>query len=277
MIRAAAAALLATAAALAQAQGNETFVYDPYVPTPQAIVERMLALAEVGAGDLVIDLGSGDGRVVITAAREFGARAIGVEIDRSLVAEAEAAARAQGVSDRVHFIARDLHETDLREATVLTLYLLPETNRKLLPKILAEMPAGARVVSHRFLVGDWRPEATLVVDVADDWTAVSKTRNVHLFRVPARVAGEWELTREGDAGTFRIRLRQNHQDIGGAAASGRETVALERAVLHGPDIRFVIPGAGPLAGDYAGSVDGNAMTGHLVGDDKARWRAVRRP
>jgi SAM-dependent methyltransferase len=278
MSRASVAALLAAASALAHAQGNETFVYDPYVPTPQAIVERMLALAEVGSSDLVVDLGSGDGRIVITAARQFGARAIGVEIDRSLVAEAESAARAVGVGDRVRFLARDLHEIDLREATVLTLYLLPETNRKLLPKILAEMPPGARVVSHRYSVGDWRPDATVTVDVADDWTAISRERSVHLFRVPARVAGEWEVRRE-DGGSFRLAFGQTHQFIRGAADGGGEPVELERAIVHGRDIRFVLPGAGALAslaGDYAGTVDGEVMSGYLVGDHAARWRAVRR-
>jgi SAM-dependent methyltransferase len=267
------AGLLAAAAALAQ--GDETFVYDPYVPTPHRIVERMLALAEVGPGDLVVDLGSGDGRIVIAAAREFGARAVGVEIDRTLIAEAQAAARKHGVADRVRFITRDLFDADLREATVLTLYLLPETNRRLLPKILAEMPAGARVVSHRFRVGDWRPDAMVIVDVDDDWSAVGPDREVYLFRVPARVAGEWEVEREGGAGAFRLSLGQTHQFIGGSAATGGVRVDLERAVLHGREIRFVVPGAGPLGGDYAGTVDGEVMTGHLVGDDRARWRAVR--
>ena len=277
MMRAAVAALAGLlVAAAAQGQGNETFVYDPYVPTPQAIVDRMLALAEVGASDLVVDLGSGDGRIVITAAKQFGARGLGVEIDRSLIAQAEAAARREGVADRVRFVARDLFDADLREATVLTLYLLPETNRKLLPKILAEMPPGARVVSHRFLVGDWRPDATVVVDAEDDWTAFHSDRKLHLFRVPARVAGEWALERDGGAGAFRLSLGQTQQFIGGSAAAGAARVDLERAVLDGRDIRFVVPGVGPIAGDYAGKVDGDVMTGYLVGDDQARWRAVRR-
>jgi SAM-dependent methyltransferase len=276
MRRAVLAGLAALAAAgFARAQGAETFVYDPFVPTPHKIVERMLALAEVGPEDLVVDLGSGDGRIVIAAAKEFGARAIGVEIDRSLVEQAEASARKHGVANRVRFVARDLFDADLREATVLTLYLLPETNRKLLPKILAEMPAGARVVSHRFHVGDWRPESMAIVDVEDDWSATGPDRELYLYRVPARVAGEWEVVREGGAGAFRLTLGQTYQFIGGSATAGTTRVELERAVLQGRDIRFVVPGAGALAGDYAGTVDGDAMTGHMVGDDRTRWRAVR--
>jgi SAM-dependent methyltransferase len=275
MTRAAAALAGLLAATLAWGQGDQTFVYDPYVPTPQSIVERMLSLAGVGAGDVVVDLGSGDGRIVITAAKQFGARAIGVEIDRTLVAQARAAARKEGVADRVRFVARDLYEADLREATVLTLYLLPETNRKLLPKILAEMPAGARVVSHRFLVGDWRPEATVVVDAEDDWTAFHSRRDVHLYRVPARVAGEWELERDGGAAALRLSLGQTREYVGGTAVAGAARIELERGGIDGRDIRFVVPGTGPFAGEYAGTVDGDVMTGVLVGDAKARWRAVR--
>ena len=275
MRRAVVALAACLAAAAASAQGDQAFVYDPFVPTPQSIVERMLSLAGVGAGDLVVDLGSGDGRIVIAAAKRFGARGLGVEIDRSLVAQAEAAARREGVADRVRFVARDLFDADLREATVLTLYLLPETNRKLLPKILAEMPAGARVVSHRFLVGDWQPEATVVVDAEDDWTAFHSGRDLHLFRVPARIAGEWVLEREGGAGALRLALGQTRRLTAGTATAGGARVDLERAAVDGRDIRFVVPGAGPFAGDYAGTVDGDVMTGSLVGEERVRWRAVR--
>jgi SAM-dependent methyltransferase len=274
MIRALSATLFVAAAAYAQ--GDATFVYDPYVPTPQAIVERMLSLAEVGADDLVVDLGSGDGRIVITAARRFGARGLGVEIDRSLIAAAKTAARELGVADRVSFVARDLHEVDLREATVLTLYLLPETNRKLLPKILAEMPAGARVVSHRFAVGDWQPAATVVVDASDDWTAIGKDRNVHLYRVPARVSGTWQVTAE-DGAAFRLALVQTRESLSGAATAREGPLALERGAVNGREIRFSLSGPGSLAGEYVGTADGDRITGSSGGASRARWRAVRLP
>jgi SAM-dependent methyltransferase len=276
MLRLAAWLLLAIAlgAARAQTSAEGEILYDPYVPTPHQIVEQMLALAEVGPGDLVVDLGSGDGRIVIAAAKQFGARALGVDIDRTLVAEAEARAAKAGVAGRTRFVARDFYEVDLREATVLTLYLLPETNRKLLPKILAEMRPGARVVAHRFAVGDWPPDMQIVVDATEDWSSTSATRWVYLWYVPGRVGGEWEVVREDGGAPVRLALSQAYQSIGGSAAGGGAPVALARAVLRGADIRFIVPGSGPFAGDYAGRVEGDTMSGDLNGG--ARWRAVRR-
>jgi cyclopropane fatty-acyl-phospholipid synthase-like methyltransferase len=130
----------------------------PYVSTPQAVVDAMLGLAAVGATDLVYDLGCGDGRIVLTAAQHFGARGVGIDIDPRRIAEANAAAREAGMSGRVRFVVQDLFATDFSEATVLTLYLFPEMNARLLPKIRAELKPGARVVSHRFGIGDWKPE-----------------------------------------------------------------------------------------------------------------------
>lgn len=276
LVLVAALPLIAAASPPKNAQTGEfDLAYDPYVPTPHQIVEQMLALAEVGPNDFVVDLGSGDGRIVITAAQQFGARALGVDIDRTLVAEAEAKAARAGVGGRARFVARDLFETDLREATVLTLYLLPETNRKLLPKILAEMRPGTRVVAHRFAVGDWPPDRRIVVDAADDWSATAATRWVYLWYVPAQVGGEWEVTREDGGGPpFRLVLSQAYQNLWGAATNGTATTPLDLAVLRGTELRFIVPGTAPFAGDYAGRVEGDAMSGDLNG--MARWRAVRR-
>lgn len=135
-----------------------------YVPTPPAVIERMLALAKVSKSDVVYDLGSGDGRVVIEAAKRFGARGVGIDIDPQRIAEANANARAAGVTNLVEFRLADLFETDLREATVVTLYLLPSLNLKLRPKLQKELRKGARVVSHDFDMGDWKPEQTVQVD-----------------------------------------------------------------------------------------------------------------
>jgi SAM-dependent methyltransferase len=271
------AAALPLLAGLSPLQGDPGEIelgYDPYVPTPYSIVERMLAFAEVGANDLVVDLGSGDGRIVITAAKQFGARGLGIEIDRTLIAEAQERARKEGVAGRVRFVARDLFQADLREATVLTLYLLPETNRKLLPKILAEMRPGTRVVAHRFSVGDWRPDARIMVDASEDWSAASAERWLYLWYVPARVAGEWDVVHEGGGAPFRLALEQTYQHIGGAATDGMARIGLELAVLRGGEIRFIVPGPTPFAGDYAGRIDGDTMSGDLNGG--GRWRAVRR-
>jgi len=273
-------ALVALTLAIAAAHGYTYDVgYDPFVPTPHAIVEQMLALAEVGPDDLVVDLGSGDGRIVIAAAKQFGARALGVDIDHTLVAEAQQRAAKAGVAGRTRFVARDFFDTDLREATVLTLYLLPETNRKLVPKILAEMRPGSRVVAHRFAVGDWPPDVQIVVDAAEDWSSTTAERWLYLWVVPARVGGEWEVEREGGGAPFRLALTQAYQQVGGAASEGTASggtgsVALDLAVLRGNEIRFIVPGKGPFAGDYAGRIDGDTMSGDLNGG--ARWRAVRR-
>ncbi|NDJ15778.1 SAM-dependent methyltransferase [Myxacorys almedinensis] len=130
----------------------------PYVPTPQEVVNEMLQLANVGPNDVLYDLGSGDGRIVITAAQKFGTRGVGVDIDPERVAEANANAQTAGVTDRVEFRQQDLFQTDLREATVVTLYLLPEVNQRLRPKLFSELKPGTRIVSHAFDMGNWKPE-----------------------------------------------------------------------------------------------------------------------
>jgi precorrin-6B methylase 2 len=136
----------------------------PYVPTPQPVVDAMLKVAKVGKNDVLYDLGSGDGRIVITAAQKFGTRGVGIDINPERIQEANENAKKAGVTDRVKFIQQDLFTTDFSEATVVTLYLLPEVNAKLRPKILSELKPGTRIVSHAFDMGDWKPEQTLNVD-----------------------------------------------------------------------------------------------------------------
>lgn len=136
----------------------------PYVPTPQSVVDEMLNLAAVTKDDVVYDLGCGDGRIVITAAKKYGARGVGVDIDPERIKEANANAKQAGVSDRVKFIEQDLFLTDFKEASVVTLYLLPEINLRLRPKLLRELKPGTRVVSHAFDMGDWKPDKTVSAD-----------------------------------------------------------------------------------------------------------------
>jgi ribosomal protein L11 methylase PrmA len=136
----------------------------PYVPTPQTVVDKMLEVAAVGKDDVVYDLGSGDGRIVITAAKKYGVRGVGVDIDPERIKEANANAVQAGVADRVKFIEQDLFKTDLTEASVVTLYLLPEVNLRLRPKLWRELKPGTRVVSHAFDMGDWKPDQTLEVE-----------------------------------------------------------------------------------------------------------------
>ncbi|HEX6732121.1 MAG TPA: class I SAM-dependent methyltransferase [Pyrinomonadaceae bacterium] len=149
----------------------------PYVPTPQTVVDEMLKLAAVTNRDVVYDLGSGDGRIVITAAKKYGARGVGVDIDPERVKEANANAVQAGVTDRVKFVEQDLFKTDLKEASVVTLYLLPAVNLKLRPKLWSELKPGTRVVSHRFDMGDWKPEKTVEIDGSTIYYWVIPTKN----------------------------------------------------------------------------------------------------
>jgi len=146
-----------------------------FLGTPQPVVDAMLELADVKPGDVLYDLGSGDGRIPITAAKRYGIRAVGIEIDPQMVAEARANARAAGVSHLVTFVERDLFLADVGEASVVTLYLLDRLNLQLRPKLLRDLAPGSRIVSHQFGMGDWRPEATRSIGRSD----------IYLWRVPA--------------------------------------------------------------------------------------------
>jgi cyclopropane fatty-acyl-phospholipid synthase-like methyltransferase len=152
----------------------------PYVSTPASVVNAMLRLAAVQPEDLVYDLGCGDGRIVISAARDFGARGVGIDIDPRRIEEANAAARREGVASRVRFAVQDLFQTDFSQATVLTLYLYPELNAKLLPKLRADLRPGTRVVSHQFRIGDWPPERAETI-----WSG-TVDHHVFLWTVPQR-------------------------------------------------------------------------------------------
>lgn len=155
-----------SSAAPAQQTGTRTtnWLDIAYVPTPPAVVQEMLTVAHVGKDDVVYDLGSGDGRIVIAAAKQFGARGVGIDLDPVRIREARENALKAGVADRVTFLNEDLFETDFKEATVVTLYLLQSLNVKLRPKLLSELRPGTRIVSHAFDMGDWAPEKTLQID-----------------------------------------------------------------------------------------------------------------
>ncbi len=150
----------------------------PYQPTNMEVVEAMMRLARVNAGDIVYDLGCGDGRIVIAAARERGARGVCVDIDPTRIAQARENARAAGVADRIRFLAQDLFQTDIGEATVVMLFLWPEVNLRLRPKLLRELKPGARVVSHMHQMGDWRPERSVRIKATD------RERSIYLWTIP---------------------------------------------------------------------------------------------
>jgi hypothetical protein len=276
------AAVLACPCA-AIAQGQEKDLDTPYVPTPQAVVDRMLAVAQVSAGDTVIDLGSGDGRIMITAAQRHGARGFGVEIDPRLVQRSNEAARRLGVSDRVKFLRQDLFNTDFHEANVLTLYLLPDVNIALRPKILAELKPGTRVVSHDYDMREWRPDAQETVSAPDKTVGMLKESTVYLWIVPARVEGEWtfELSSGGKTRRTRLVLEQRFQFVSGSVElTGQGDVPFSSGRLRGNEVRLVLPpGAldrGPV--ELVGRVMGDSLNGTVRRGERevANWSARRK-
>jgi SAM-dependent methyltransferase len=226
------AASMAFAAALAFAASEDV----PYIVTPDNVTLAMLEAAKVGPSDRVIDLGSGDGRIVIVAAKRFGARGLGVEIVPKLVEESRENARRAGVEARVEFREQDLFATDLRDATVITMYLLPEVNLELRPKLLALAP-GTRVVSHDWDMGDWKPDRTVVVDAPDKKIGLEKKSRVHLWVVPAQVTGVWcaagkrlEITQQFQ----HVKVNGRPGTVSGAAIDVPAGIALE---LEGARLR----------------------------------------
>jgi SAM-dependent methyltransferase len=226
-----------------------------WVPTAQALVDRMLDLAQVTPADLVMDLGSGDGRTVITAATR-GTRAIGVEYNPDMVELSRRNAKTAGVSELATFVQADLFATDFSKATVVTMFLLPSINLKLRPKIL-DMRPGTRVVSNSFDMGDWRPEQT--VETHGECTSYCRA---HLWIVPAKIEGTWKLP-DGD-----LRLEQAYQTLLGTFRSGNTTMNITDGKVIGETISFV-------AGDtrYTGRVSGNAIEG--ISQTSTGWRATR--
>jgi SAM-dependent methyltransferase len=231
-----------------------------WVPTPDAAVDRMLAMAGVGPRDLVYDLGSGDGKIAIAAARRFGARAVGIEYAAEMVELSRANALKAGVGDRVRFRQADLFASDFSEATVVTLYLLTTINLKLRPQIL-EMRPGTRVVSHMFRMGDWEPDESARVGSSD----------VYLWVVPAQVAGTWTVSR-GLGPPFELVLDQHFQQVSGSARVAGERVPLASVALRGEAIRIEFRGAAGAREVLGGRVAGDRMVGD---DDGTPWTAVR--
>lgn len=250
-LRHAALAALCITLAAAPVAAQDTQIYHTpeldvdYVPTPMPTVRRMLEMANAGPKDHLVDLGSGDGRILITAARERGVRsAIGIELDPWLVQYATSEAMRAGVSDRVKFIEADLFEVEFANADVVTMYLLPNLNLQLRPYLLARLSPGTRIVSHSFDMGEWQPDAQDVLF----------TKPVYLWIVPAQVAGTWnvELNREGPP--IVLTLKQNFQRIEGQASYNNKPLKVSELELNGRNIRFRIDND-----VFEGRVDGRTM------------------
>ena len=216
-----------------------------YVPTPEEVVIKMLQMAKVTQNDIVYDLGCGDGRIVITAAKVFGARGVGVDIDPVRIKESNENARKIGVTDRVKFIEQDLFKTDISEATVVSLYLQRELNLRLRPKLLRELRPGTRIVSHEFDMDDWKPDNMGSVRNVKLYykpnTAVKNT-NYYYWVIPADIAGTWRWTMATSTGEqdYALRLVQKFQEISGGVAMKGQKAPIADARLVGDQLSFTL-------------------------------------
>lgn len=253
----------------------------PYVPTPNIVVDQMLRMANVGAGDYVMDLGSGDGVIVLTAGNKLKASGYGADIDEELVRLSNERAKSLGIADRVKFEAKDIFKTDVSKATVVTLYLLPEFMRKLRPKLYNELRPGTRIVSHDYHFDEWMHDSEISFEVPEKEFIMGIPRaTLYLWIVPAKVDGAWRMQIDGH-GDFDVALKQRYQKFEGTAeAASRKTskATLMEPQLNGSEIRFVMP-QGNNRGRFLGKVEGDRIEGTVnFGDGKpVRWRATRSP
>jgi Methyltransferase domain len=227
-----------------------------WVPSPQALVDRMLDMAKVGPGDIHFDLGSGDGRTVITAAKR-GATAFGVEFNPNMVNLARENAKKAGMTERATFIEGDLFKADISKATVITLFLLPDINLRLRPKLL-DLKPGTRVASNSFDMGDWTPDQT--IQAGADCTSWCRA---HLWIVPAKVGGTWKLADGGE-----LTLEQKYQVVTGTLRMGASNMPITTGKVIGEQITFTAGTA-----QYTGRVNGNAIEG--ISQTSSGWRATR--
>ncbi|HTP94414.1 MAG TPA: methyltransferase domain-containing protein [Burkholderiales bacterium] len=278
-----AALLLGAALALGVAHA-QTGASVPYVPTPKDVVEKMLKLARVGAGDYVIDLGCGDGRILVAAAKQFGARGFGVDINPERIAESDANARKAGVTDRVAFHQQDLFKTDFSDATVLTMYLLPAVNRALRPKILSDLKPGTRVVSHDFDLGAWEPDHKETMYSPDKY-GVGGSSTVYLWIVPAKAAGNWswQLSYGGATHRYQFAAKQDFQMLSGDVTVDGASAKIHDGKLNGAEISFKVTaqvGGAPVVHEFNGRINGDAVTGEVALSgarlqSRLEWSAAR--
>jgi len=277
---AAALALCAAAPALAQdLDGAKDNVAGPYVPTPWVIVEEMLKLADIRREDVVYDLGSGDGRLVITAAKRFGARGVGVELQTELVEMARVGAQHEGVPDRVKFVQGDLFQADIRSASVVMLYLLPGFVTRLVPKLRAELRPGTRIVSHDYPLAPWPPDKELSMDVPEkEMISGTSWTRLYYYVVPARVQGAWELTlpKELAGAPLMLQITQEPDAISGLVRDGGAELYLRDLAVRGEQVRFGLLYKGRLMA-FEGTVAGDVMTGEVrARDQRGPWTARHR-
>jgi len=255
----------------------------PYIQTPSNVVDAMLAIADVGPKDFVVDLGSGDGRIVIAAAKQYGARGLGIDYDPTLIAESRANAALAGVSDRVRFLQQDIFLADFRDATVVTMYLLPEVNLEIRPQVLFGLRPGTRVVSHDWDMGEWEPDRRMVVPAPEKIVGLKKESTIHLWVVPARVAGYWRGTLTGPGGeeSVVIEFAQRFQNASANVWLRRWNLA-GVARLQGDRLSLSLdrapwmPDSGPLR--FTLQVADGRLEGEAIdGNERFTLRATRLP
>ena len=265
----------------------QSWAYDdgttPYVPSPPEVVDRMLRLAQPKPGELVVDLGSGDGRIVIEAAKQYGARGLGVDIDPGLVRRAQANARAAGVEALVRFEAKTFFEMDFDGADVISAYLLPDVNLQLRPQLLALKP-GTRIVTHDYHMGDWPYDEMVEIPVAEKLVGPTGRSRAYLFVVPADVRGTWQTRLPEHGGAWEFRIAQKHQLLDVTARAGANEQHVRGMRLRGTEVRLIMTGlvgSRPTTQAFIGSVRGDRIEGTVTitgGDEEKRtfpWTATR--
>ena len=257
----------------------------PFVVSPDAVVERMLYLAQPKAGDRMVDLGSGDGRIVIEAAKRFGANGLGVDIDPRLLDLARANARRAGVEKLTRFEIQDLFETDLRGVNVVTMYLLPEVNLQLVPRLVEQLKPGARIVSHDYDLGPWPFDEMIELVLAEKMVGPLGRSRVFLWVVPADARGKWLFDLPELGGLWQFQIAQKYQVLEVDARTGGASMVVRGARLRGEEIRLAITGtvAGKgyntlFAGKVAdGRIDGNVRISDGENYRTIPWKAARQP
>lgn len=245
----------------------------PYIVTEHRFVDEMLKLLELRSGDVLYDLGCGDGRIVIEGARRANIRGVGIDIDPRRIVESKANAATARVSDRVVFRKEDLFESDIREATAIAIFLFPEMNRKLIPKFFRDLKPGTRIVSHNFGIGEWKPDREVPLGLSKDGF-----HRVLFWVVPANASGLWEGRYRGEPWTLRINQRFQHLE-GRFSPNGRDPLPVSAAAITGDRIRFSFARDGQRAVVFEGKINGNTMEGVMNEAGKATegWKALRNP
>ena len=271
-----AAVWFACAGCALAAQAEPERTGGPYVPTPKVVVDEMLRMGKVSEKDFVIDLGSGDGVIVLTAARELKARGLGVDIDPELVKQSNAEAKRLGISDRASFQVQDVFKTDLSKASVITLYLLPSMMMNLRSKIYLEPRPGTRVVSHDYHFDEWQPDDQIVLDVPEKEkvNGIPKA-TISFWIVPAKVAGRWQVQVD-EREPFELTLRQNYQLLDGAASGTAKPLKVTAGRMRGEAIQFTLSD-GASRRLFRGTASAESMQGtvDLGGGRSGRWTAKK--